>query len=705
MPQVISIQSGSATLSASSGNITITSVNTDTSFLLVSFSCEASNAVSALLSATLSSATNIAWYRQGSSTGYLHWWVIEFDSSVSVQRGRQSVAGAATTSITISAVTLADAFATGGRDGDSFSPSTADVCQFKLTTTTNLDITHHASPSTTENAAWQVVECADFSVQSGTIDLSSATSNTATISTVDTGQTFVLCSQKSNLTAGDILYLYSRCYLTNSTTITATVNTSGYSHEAHYYAVDVIDADTVVQYGSVNIASSAGDKTENVTVTGVDTNLSVAFLSGAYMMGGETANTDDRYSDALLRVNLTSSTNLELFSDLKATTSDFSWFVLEFAEYAAGAQTGDITAQGKAGGGFTAFAQSLGALFQAATAEYAYIGGATANGGVVDVATAGQSIEASAITQAMASAIVLAIDAQGGQAVAIGGVTGSAVSGATQSGQAATGGTIDDSATADQEGQGGAATGGAVSIQALSADLQAALSQAVAAIDEGVSGGEAWAGGAISAAQILEDAITRTRFQQLTVGPQFDDTEDNAIASETQAGEAATAASISGASIGGASAEAMASSTTEIGDASTASEAMAAASAAVASILDDAVAGQIVVAVADVRATIPGDSLAGKKFEAAAGAVADLIAGAESLAIVTAITQARAALSAKATAGAIFTATVSYVSTDIYSLLATVTIYAAIEGATKIYPSLLGDPAAYPDINGDVKLH
>lgn len=341
MPQVVSLQSGSETLSAASGNITISSVNLDHAVVLVSFSCQAQNAGNALLTAYLSSATNIAWRREnGATSGYVHWWVIEFDDTVNVQRGSQTVS-TADTDISISAVTLAESFALGLRSSDNFSGGLGSaIAQFVLTSTTNLQVSHFVAPLGTEYTSWQVVSCPDFAVQSGTISLAAAAQNSATISAVDVNQTFLVHSAESSATSDEIRGIFSRLTLTNSTTVTANVPVTGLGHTAHFYAVDVEDAGTAVQRGLVTIAATAGDATQNVTITAVDTNFAVALLAGAYGHGGMTSATVDQFSDALVRVNLTSTTNLEMFSDLKSTTSDFDWQVIEFAEYSAPAAPG-----------------------------------------------------------------------------------------------------------------------------------------------------------------------------------------------------------------------------------------------------------------------------------------------------------------------------------------------------------------------------
>lgn len=350
-------------------------------------------------------------------------------------------------------------------------------------------------------------------------------------------------------------------------------------------------------------------------------------------------------------------------------------------------------------------ASAIGFLLTEAGARENQSGHGLGSGATSDAAAAKNEIASFVVANALIAEIVAARGEKYGGAEALAAVNDGIFSDETQEGRAAAGGMIDDSATAYQNGQGGAATGGDISIQALSADIQAALSQAVGAISDGIDAGEAWAGSATAAAQVLDVALARDRYQQQTLGPQFDDVEAPASADEAMQGGAVTAADVASGAAANQLQSGQASGAGSLESSADVGQSAAAIASTLAAVIGDAGADDMLAALADVRAGIVGDSGAAMRFSSAASTLADLIAGAESVAIVTAITQARAALSATATAGAIFSGTISYVSEQNYSLLAAVTMYAALNGAPTIFAELEGTLSAKPELDGSITLH
>src|SRR6185369_3776685 len=88
--QLDSVQSGTATIAdtTSSTTVTISSVDTTKSFLVFEVSLNLVDPVNAQISGQLTNATTLTFARAGTSGAVtIKWYVAEFTSGVSVQRG------------------------------------------------------------------------------------------------------------------------------------------------------------------------------------------------------------------------------------------------------------------------------------------------------------------------------------------------------------------------------------------------------------------------------------------------------------------------------------------------------------------------------------------------------------------------------------------------------------------------------------------
>jgi hypothetical protein len=106
-------------------------------------------------------------------------------------------------------------------------------------------------------------------IQSGTIALAGVTSNTATITTVNTGTT-LLFNTGNSISAGGSGDGFCRLVLTNSTTITATRTAATGTATVAYFVIEFVPgAFKSLQNTTITIADTATSNT--ATITAVDT--------------------------------------------------------------------------------------------------------------------------------------------------------------------------------------------------------------------------------------------------------------------------------------------------------------------------------------------------------------------------------------------------------------------------------------------------
>src|SRR5579883_2435937 len=111
---VRSFQSGTATLATNATTVTatISSVTTTQAILFFSTSTNSTAVSNFGITGTITNATTLTFARGGTGTAAtIQWYVVEFSSGVTVQRGSTTIAtGANTTNVAITAVNLANSF-------------------------------------------------------------------------------------------------------------------------------------------------------------------------------------------------------------------------------------------------------------------------------------------------------------------------------------------------------------------------------------------------------------------------------------------------------------------------------------------------------------------------------------------------------------------------------------------------------------------
>lgn len=287
-------------------------------------------------------------------TDTVRWYVVEFLSGVSVQRGLATLPSSGGTSlllnVPISAVTLAQTFVINS-DRLATSSGTEDerwTTQARLTSTTNLELTRNQAGAI-EYVAWQVISIKSAYVQSGTTGIAagSYSNNGGLTYEVPAGQggsvknrTFLTYTRiAAAAAAGDEreYYILGRIQSTGlnvnfdrppASWTTAPLTPQTGTGTA-WFAVRMTDG-TTVQSGSVTTASSTTN-TINVTLSpAIVINRSVPIIS---VRGDQATTTPIRDIDDLSwTAAFTSTTNLQLVRVNGATNATISWFVVQFPD-------------------------------------------------------------------------------------------------------------------------------------------------------------------------------------------------------------------------------------------------------------------------------------------------------------------------------------------------------------------------------------
>jgi hypothetical protein len=334
---IVSIQQVAITIATNgtSGTATISSVNTANTVILwggFTTTVSATGMREFLPAITLTNATTVTASRifasvSGSITVYAT--VVEFAASAiqSIQSGSIAITGSNTTATaTISSVTTANAavFFEGFTTTSSGTSAGVIVGTLELTNSTTVTVTR-ASTGLTATHNYTVVEFKPgvlSSIQKRSITMNtSATSNTDTISSVNTGNTLLLYNGIFTTLNTWADFLYS-LQMTNSTTVTLTRNgTSTTSRTLKYTVLEF--ASGVINSLQQNTSSFSGSSPVDTTITSVNTGKSAALF-----LGSHTAATvaNDRFSS----VNLLNSTTLRNLKSTATTAATNSWQVIEF---------------------------------------------------------------------------------------------------------------------------------------------------------------------------------------------------------------------------------------------------------------------------------------------------------------------------------------------------------------------------------------
>ncbi|TLZ74573.1 MAG: hypothetical protein E6K14_03230, partial [Methanobacteriota archaeon] len=330
------IQTGSVTLSAGSASVdvAITSIVTAKAFLTFSANFNDANPGFGAITGTVVDATTLRFQRATAASSpaiAIQWYVAEFASGVTVQRGSATMSSA-TVDVLLSSVTLTKSFPIVSYRKSGTDYGDDDFLKAKITTSTNLQLSLVSAGSPADGTAvWQVVEYTDGSVQTGDLSFANGDSSlTASVPGVDTGRSWLLFTYSSatGVTA-NIGEKMVRGLITDAFTLTFDRSNSGQSIGLTWYLVSFTDS-TTVQSGTVNFAPA--DTQKDVAIPCIDTTKAIATAGGMYYRGGRTPyGSDDNPGVATVTLEFTSSTNLRLTRGVTGgNNADIGYFAVEF---------------------------------------------------------------------------------------------------------------------------------------------------------------------------------------------------------------------------------------------------------------------------------------------------------------------------------------------------------------------------------------
>ncbi len=338
----LSVQSGTVTFGAST-TITVTyptfkPVNPNRAFVVCQsrnasshpdqrVTCELTNATTLTITVgDLPSAQTISWY------------VVEFVSGVSVQRGLAAYGASLSLPVAISAVDLAKTFVLiTERDTTSTSDSRDEqwATRGQLTSTTNLQLDRTES-GLTVSVAWQAIQINSATVQKGLVTIPiNQTSVTAPLSpAVDLTKTFLVFSRQAGTAIAGTECLYMiRGEITNGTTLTfyraKQTGAASTTVDIAWFAVSMTDGTTVQGDPSKTFTAAIGTTTKDNALSAIVLNRSVPIYSDSADPASPTCTGD--LDDLSWSAVFTSTTNLRIQRNASNSSSTAAWFVTQFA--------------------------------------------------------------------------------------------------------------------------------------------------------------------------------------------------------------------------------------------------------------------------------------------------------------------------------------------------------------------------------------
>ena len=326
------VQSG--TVSFATGDVsktaTITAVTTASSIVYFSFTGNTSaQTIFNQVKAELTNTTTLTFTRADNSGVIgLNWYVVEFTSGVTVQRGLSSDIGT-TTNITVSTASLTTSWSILSIEINGYSNEYGYYVSHYLSTTTNLLLTHSAlDVGEAINVNWQVITYDNASVQSiSKAFLTTDTSITSTITSVTQNRTFLEFSY-TDTTSGSVAPQHVwNSYLTNATTVTYSRNAGFFAGTARLYAISLSDS-VSVQRGEKALAALS---TTNALTTIVVANAFANAPSSYGRSKNDDTNTTSWNSHITgVRLALTSTTVITFTRATNAGTVTIPWEVVEW---------------------------------------------------------------------------------------------------------------------------------------------------------------------------------------------------------------------------------------------------------------------------------------------------------------------------------------------------------------------------------------
>ncbi len=343
--QLRSLQSGSATI-ANGGPLTTAalspSVTASQAFLVFSISENANTPADALVSGRLAGAGNqITFERVGTSGAItIQWYVAEFASGVTVQRGTADVTLGVPFNQALIPVNPAKSFPIVSYRASGSNVNANDFVRAEITGAgANLQLSYLCcgSSTTPEMVEWQVVEYQQSAVQTGNLFFSDVdTSLTAPLApAVNPDKSWLLFTSQCDLDCPDDTNMGAKLVrgaVTNGTTLTFDRSVTGPGESLHltWYLVEFTDQ-TVVRRGSTAFGAAATQ--QGAVFAPVTKEASIATAGGAYHRGGRTSLTsDDNIGMGTVTLDLATPTNLVIRRGVSGASADIGWFVVSFVQ-------------------------------------------------------------------------------------------------------------------------------------------------------------------------------------------------------------------------------------------------------------------------------------------------------------------------------------------------------------------------------------
>ena len=351
--QLNSRQTGSQAIPAgqTSATVNITAVTDAKSFLVFGVSLNDENPENAQVTGQITNCSTTCdelTFQRDSTTGavLINWYVVEFVSGVTVQRGNVTM-DATTKNVTLTSITTSKSFPLTSYQAGGTTFAANDWPRAKITSSTNLQF---SMPDLLADGVveWQVVEYTDATVQTGDVSFgTNDASKTATITSVDTGKSWLIYTYE---TSGggepeeDMDENLIRGLITNATTLTFDRydGTASSTIDLTWYVVEFTDG-TTVQHDSKNFSTSQTQ--QDVTLTSeVETTWSIA-LGGDKMRGGKAAIETDNPGPGWFRFSFVDKDTLRIVrGTTQSEPADVGWFVIQFIGNATAVELSAFTA-------------------------------------------------------------------------------------------------------------------------------------------------------------------------------------------------------------------------------------------------------------------------------------------------------------------------------------------------------------------------
>jgi hypothetical protein len=268
-------------------------------------------------------------------THNLQWYVAEFNSGVSVQRGvatLMSYEGAL--DLTISAVDRSKSFVILNQSISQPTTQPSHHTRAYLSTSTTLSLRRHPG-SATANVAWQVMQYEGASVQTNIVSLpANVASVNATVTAVDTSKSWLHYTYEVSPPgpgiSNDASHRMVRGTIAGPTTLTFDRGASRTDTEVTivYYLVEFTDG-TVVRHGKADFTRDQTALTVNIPAVSPAESIAMGGWTGKGGMSPYSR--DPNIGPALFTVKLTNSTSVDIVRAVSGSaTGGVGWSVVDF---------------------------------------------------------------------------------------------------------------------------------------------------------------------------------------------------------------------------------------------------------------------------------------------------------------------------------------------------------------------------------------